>query len=64
MKDKEANAFACALLMPDFLFVPALQKLRDRKMGDDEILIELSKQFMVPLHSVAFRITMLESMPP
>lgn len=56
-KEREANAFALAILMPKEMFLKELMKMKS--MEDDLIIKKLAKKFQVPKTAVVLRITML-----
>lgn len=56
-QDKEANAFACALLMPKDMFLKEWKRL-ERLHDEDKRLHEMARIFQVPLFAVVMRIQM------
>ncbi len=59
-KEQEANAFACYLLMPEYLFLPRLIELRKKSNDEDKTIKELSEIFQVPEHAVVNRINLID----
>jgi Zn-dependent peptidase ImmA (M78 family) len=57
-KEKEANAFAAAILMPRNLLVNEINK-SDYDLADDSFLKELAKKFNVSTQAMSFRISNL-----
>lgn len=58
-KEKEANAFAAAILMPRHLLVKEINK-SDYDLADDSFLKDLAKKFNVSMQAMSFRIANLK----
>jgi Zn-dependent peptidase ImmA (M78 family) len=58
--EREANYFACCLLMPQDLFIREFKKVEQGIKDEDVIVKNLAKVFQVPLFAVVLRIQMLQ----
>ena len=61
--EREANAFAAALLMPSALVRSAIAELRGN-IADEEAIEELAKKFQVSRQAMTFRVAKLTSLAP
>ncbi len=60
-QEKEANAFALAILMPKEMFLKELKKTKmDLSLNDDLLMKKLAKKFQVSQTAVVFRMVMLK----
>ena len=59
--DREANAFAMELLMPEFLLLPELEKMGGCDIEDGKKLKRLADKFRVSPQVMAVRIGQLSS---
>lgn len=55
-QEKEANIFMASLLIPDFLLIEEINRLR----GADNIILELSKVFCVPVNVMIFKLMLTD----
>jgi Zn-dependent peptidase ImmA (M78 family) len=57
--EREANFFAAELLMPSKFLREDLDGMELDLLGDNKILTELAKKYMVSLQALTFRLTYL-----
>lgn len=57
--EREANIFACCLLMPKALIEEDMKKGFD--LGNDDMVAKLAKKYDVPLNALVFRIYLLNN---
>lgn len=55
-REKEANAFAAALLMPQNLIQKELKKYNGYDLSDNSMITELAKKFEVSIQAMSYRI--------
>lgn len=58
-QEKEANVFACCLLMPEEAFKQQIAYCEAEKMYGDEMIKHMEKKFQVPLFAVVIRFQLL-----
>lgn len=55
-REREANSFAAALLMPQTLLLKELKKYNGFDLSDNSMITELAKKFDVSIQAMSFRI--------